>query len=76
MIQANSSLMNSIINSKNRAFKNASSSGSFVPQSPIGVLDAACLSYKSDETTTTKGIHANSDHTTPVHKKRKMNRHE
>lgn len=26
-----------------------------VPQSPIGVLDAACLSYKSDERTVVSG---------------------
>ncbi|XXG52774.1 hypothetical protein AAC387_Pa03g1002 [Persea americana] len=35
-----------------RPFKSASGSVSSVPQSPIGVLDAAaCLSYKSDEIT-------------------------
>lgn len=27
----------------------ASSSATTIPQSPIGVLDAACLSYKSDD---------------------------
>ncbi|KAJ0961468.1 hypothetical protein J5N97_000086 [Dioscorea zingiberensis] len=43
VIQANV-LMN------NRALKNVRPSGSSVPQSPIGVLDAACLSYKSDDT--------------------------
>lgn len=34
-----------------------------VPQSPIGVLDAACLSYKSDELTV--GSCANSSHNSP-----------
>ncbi|KAJ0981437.1 hypothetical protein J5N97_009692 [Dioscorea zingiberensis] len=42
----------------NKSFKNASPSVSSVPQSPIGVLDAACLSYKSDELTAT--LHADS----------------
>ncbi|GAV66812.1 Cyclin_N domain-containing protein/Cyclin_C domain-containing protein [Cephalotus follicularis] len=42
-----------------------------VPQSPIGVLDAACLSYKSDDTIV--GSCANSSHNTPVNKKRKLN---
>ncbi|XP_058087992.1 cyclin-D4-2-like isoform X2 [Magnolia sinica] len=44
---------------------------SSVPQSPIGVLDAACLSYKSDEITV--GSCANS-HTSPASKRRKLNR--
>ena len=45
-----------------------------VPQSPIGVLDAACLSYKSDDTTV--GSCANSSHTlsSPSTKRRKLNR--
>ncbi|PON70504.1 Cyclin [Trema orientale] len=45
-----------------------------VPQSPIGVLDAAaCLSYKSDDTTV--GSCANSSHTTNSdNKRRKLNR--
>lgn len=34
-----------------------------VPQSPVGVLDAACLSYKSDELTV--GSCANSSHNSP-----------
>lgn len=38
-----------------------------VPHTPIGVLDAACLSYKSDDTTV--GSCANSSH----NKKRKLN---
>ncbi|PIA56289.1 hypothetical protein AQUCO_00700551v1 [Aquilegia coerulea] len=42
-----------------------------VPQSPIGVLDAACLSYKSDEVTV--GSCANSSHSTPEAKRRKLN---
>ncbi|XP_059279661.1 cyclin-D2-1-like [Lycium ferocissimum] len=42
-----------------------------VPQSPIGVLDAACLSYKTDESGGV-GSYANSSHNSPV-KKRKLN---
>ncbi|XWS23961.1 hypothetical protein CRYUN_Cryun28dG0060500 [Craigia yunnanensis] len=46
-----------------------------VPQSPIGVLDAACLSCKSDDTTTV-GSCANSSHThsNRITKRRKLNR--
>ncbi|KAH1065404.1 hypothetical protein J1N35_030391 [Gossypium stocksii] len=48
-----------------------------VPQSPIGVLDAACFSYKSEDTTV--GSFANSSsqtHTSPSRstKRRKLNR--
>ncbi|PSS21484.1 Cyclin-D2-1 like [Actinidia chinensis var. chinensis] len=43
---------------------------SSVPQSPIGVLDAACLSYKSDELTV--GSCANSSHSSPDTKRRKL----
>ncbi|XP_022740205.1 cyclin-D4-1 [Durio zibethinus] len=46
-------------------------SASYVPQSPIGVLDAAaCLSYKSDEITV--GSCANSSHSRPDIKRRKQ----
>ena len=50
--------------------KNASPSVSSAPQSPNGVLDAACLSYKSDEMTV--GLHANSHHSSPARKRRKI----
>lgn len=43
---------------------------SAVPQSPDGVLDVACLSYKSDETTV--GSCLNSSHTSPDTKRRKL----
>ncbi|XP_044511638.1 cyclin-D4-1-like [Mangifera indica] len=43
-----------------------------VPQSPIGVLDAACLSYKSDDTTV--GSCPSSSNNTPDPKRRKPNR--
>ncbi|GAB4844924.1 hypothetical protein Ancab_038315 [Ancistrocladus abbreviatus] len=49
-----------------------------VPQSPIGVLDAACLSYKSDDTPSGSGSGsgsgscANSTHNSPI-KRRKLN---
>ncbi|PQP92976.1 hypothetical protein Pyn_10291 [Prunus yedoensis var. nudiflora] len=46
-----------------------SASASSVPQSPVGVLDAACLSYKSDEFTV--GSCANSSHKSPDIKRRK-----
>ncbi|KAF9600772.1 hypothetical protein IFM89_012380 [Coptis chinensis] len=42
-----------------------------VPQSPIGVLDATCLSYKSDDLTV--GSCANSSHSSPEGKRRKLN---
>ncbi|XP_030455128.1 cyclin-D4-2-like [Syzygium oleosum] len=42
---------------------------SSVPQSPIGVLDAACLSYKTDETAIGSG--ANSSHNSPDPKRRR-----
>lgn len=42
-----------------------------VPQSPIGVLDAACLSYKTDEVTV--GSCPNSSENSPVAKRRKLN---
>ena len=45
-------------------------SASSVPQSPIGVLDAACLSYKTDELTV--GSCANSSHRSPDTKRRKL----
>ncbi|XP_057491043.1 cyclin-D4-1-like [Actinidia eriantha] len=45
-------------------------SASSVPQSPIGVLDAACLSYKTDELTV--GSCANSSHSIPDTKRRKL----
>lgn len=48
---------------------NASVSSS-VPYSPNGVLDAACLSYKSDERT--MGSRPNSSHTSPDPKRRKL----
>lgn len=50
----------------------ASGPVSSVPPSPIGVLDAACLSYKSDDTTV--GSCSNSSqHNTPVTKRRRLN---
>ncbi|XP_057783857.1 cyclin-D4-2-like [Salvia miltiorrhiza] len=42
------------------------------PRSPNGVLDAACLSYKSDETTV--GSCPSSSHTSPVTKRRKLDK--
>ncbi|KAG8632848.1 hypothetical protein MANES_18G061100v8 [Manihot esculenta] len=50
---------------------NGNASILYVPQSPIGVLDAACLSYRSDDTTV--GLCANSSQNTPDAKRRKLN---
>ncbi|XAR48514.1 hypothetical protein NMG60_11031363 [Bertholletia excelsa] len=50
----------------------SASSTPSAPQSPIGVLDAACLSYKTDEATA--GSCANSSQSTPDTKRRKLNR--
>ena len=42
----------------------------FVPQSPLGVLDATCLSYKSDESTV--GSFTNSSQYSPNAKRKKL----
>jgi cyclin D1/2/4 len=52
--------------------KDSTASVPTIPQSPIGVLDAACLSYKSDEATV--GSCTNSSHNSPDAKRRKLNR--
>ncbi|KAJ4827418.1 hypothetical protein Tsubulata_034307 [Turnera subulata] len=52
--------------------KGASASLLSVPRSPIGVLDAACLSYRSDDTTA--GSCTNSSQSTPDTKRRKLGR--
>ncbi|XP_072991779.1 cyclin-D2-2-like [Typha latifolia] len=57
---------------KKRSNNNANPSVPSVPQSPIGVLDAACLSYRSDDITV--GSHANSHQTSPATKRRKLSR--
>ncbi|EXC14631.1 hypothetical protein L484_008550 [Morus notabilis] len=44
---------------------------SSVPQSPVGVLDAACLSYKSDELTVGSCANSSISHTSPDNKRRK-----
>lgn len=44
-------------------------SAASVPQSPVGVLDAACWSHKSDDLTV--GSCANSSHNTPDGKRRR-----
>ncbi|XP_021273928.1 cyclin-D4-1 [Herrania umbratica] len=62
----------SLINGSANANVAAPPSASSVPQSPIGVLDAACLSYKSDEITV--GSCANSSHTSPDIKRRKQDK--
>jgi cyclin D1/2/4 len=52
---------------------NGSGSVQSVPQSPIGVLDVTCFSYKSDDHTTV-GSCANSFHNGSDTKRRKLNR--
>ncbi|CAK7347227.1 unnamed protein product [Dovyalis caffra] len=52
--------------------KDTSTSLLSVPQSPIGVLDAACLSYSSDHTTV--GPCANSSRNAPDAKRRKLDK--
>ncbi|XP_010926356.2 cyclin-D4-1 [Elaeis guineensis] len=52
--------------------QSVSLSVSSVPHSPIGVLDAASLSYKRDDITV--GSDANSNESTPAAKKRKLSR--
>ncbi|KAK2992099.1 hypothetical protein RJ640_023482 [Escallonia rubra] len=52
--------------------KGLSASVPSVPQSPIGVLDAACLSYKTDDAAV--GSCVNSSHNSPDTKRRKLNR--
>lgn len=42
-----------------------------VPQSPVGVLDAACLSYKSDERTVGSCPNSSSHTETSPHTKRR-----
>ncbi|KAL5705890.1 hypothetical protein ACHQM5_024122 [Ranunculus cassubicifolius] len=49
----------------------ASISHPSTPRSPIGVLDASCLSYTSDESHPGSG--ANSSHASPATKRRKLN---
>ncbi|RRT79290.1 hypothetical protein B296_00000843 [Ensete ventricosum] len=56
---------------RNRELKNDSISLSSVPKSPIGVLDAASLSYKSDERTAES--HATCHHSS-ANKRRKISR--
>lgn len=50
------------------SFEGTSGSSQSLPRSPIGVLEAACLSYRSDGTTV--GSCANSSHNA---KRRKLN---
>ncbi|XP_008802301.2 cyclin-D4-1-like [Phoenix dactylifera] len=61
-----------IILMRNMPLKNVSSSVSSVPHSPIAVLDAACLSYKSDDITV--GSHATCHQASPAGKRRKISR--
>ncbi|XP_020206373.1 cyclin-D4-1 [Cajanus cajan] len=52
--------------------KDSSASVTCLPQSPIGVLDALCFSYKSYDTNA--GSCANSSHNSPDAKRRKLNK--
>ncbi|XP_074587446.1 cyclin-D3-1-like [Curcuma longa] len=57
---------------KNGACNNISPSVTNVPKSPIGVLDVACVSYKSDDTNTTSGLHVDCHTASPAPKKNKQ----
>lgn len=70
MLKCIKMMNDSLISGSVKSATSASLATSF-PQSPIGVLDAACLSYKSDESTV--GSCANSSHNTPDNKRRKLN---
>ncbi|XP_009391338.2 cyclin-D3-1-like isoform X1 [Musa acuminata AAA Group] len=54
---------------RGRSLEIASPLASYVPQSPNGVLDAACLSYKSDDTSA--GSQATCHQDSPANKRRK-----
>ncbi|XP_061372088.1 cyclin-D2-1-like [Gastrolobium bilobum] len=60
------------LSSNSNSANDSSVSVPCVPQSPIGVLDVLCFSYKSDETDA--GSCANSSHNTPDAKRRKLNK--
>lgn len=52
---------------------NSSASVPCVPQSPIGVLDAVCFSYRSDDTNA-GGSCSSSHNNSPDAKRRKLNK--
>ena len=58
----------------NGSMKCLSASIPFLPQSPIGVLDAVCLSYKTDETTVGSCANSTDHNSSPNTKRRKLNR--
>lgn len=60
------------LSSNSGTAKDSSASVTCLPQSPIGVLDALCFSYKSDDTNA--GSCANSSHNSPDAKRRKLNK--
>ena len=66
-------MMNELLSSSSGSAKATCVSVPSVPQSPIGVLDAECLSYKSDGTSA--GSCVNSSHNnSPDAKRRKLNK--
>ncbi|BAT78441.1 hypothetical protein LR48_Vigan04g198900 [Vigna angularis] len=60
------------LSSNSGCAKDSSGSVTCLPQSPIGVLDALCFSHKSDDTNAASC--ANSSHSTPDAKRRKLNK--
>ncbi|TKY74458.1 Cyclin-D3-1 protein [Spatholobus suberectus] len=60
------------LSSNSASVKDSSASVTCLPQSPIGVLEALCFSYKSDDTNA--GSCTNSSHNSPVAKRRKLNK--
>ncbi|XP_027356399.1 cyclin-D4-2-like [Abrus precatorius] len=60
------------LSSNSASAKDSSASVTCVPHSPIGVLEALCFSYKSDDTNASSC--ANSSHNSPDAKRRKLNK--
>lgn len=72
LIQDSVSMKGSFANDGVTIGNGISVANGLAPHSPIGVLEAACLSYKSDETTV--GSCPSSSHSSPVTKRRKLDK--
>ena len=62
------------LNSVFTAKDSSASSVPSVPQSPMGVLDTLCFSYKSDDTNAGDGSCSSSHSNSPDAKRRKLNK--
>ncbi|XP_072953340.1 cyclin-D3-1-like [Typha angustifolia] len=65
-------MIQDLLMTESKLLRSASPSSSSVPQSPIGVLDAACLSYNSDDITV--GSHGTCYQISPASKRRRISR--